>query len=1035
MPISYRPAPVLAARGVLGVAATVLAASALSAAITNANPGDASGRDPRDHRPLTSWVDPFIGTGGHGHTFPGATRPFGMVQLSPDTGTSGWDRCSGYHASDSTLLGFSHTHLSGTGIADYGDILLLPFTGEIAWEPGAPEDPDGGYRTRFRHETERAAPGYYRVHLDDDAIDVELTATPRVGAHRYHAAATESLRVLVDLIHGLGPDRVVESWLRVASATSWAAHRRSAGWAADQRVFAVAEFSRPVVSVRIRVGDEEVLAAPAALLGRVRHGDAVRAVFTFAPSAEPLVVEVALSPVGAEGARANLDAEGSGFDFDRVRREADAAWERALGRIRVSGGSDRDRRVFHTALYHTMIAPNLYSDVDGRTRTMDGRVTSFDRPHYTVFSLWDTFRALHPLHALLDPERAADFVRALLAGDAATGRLPIWSLAANETGTMIGDHAVSVIADAMAKGIPIEDPAAALDACVRACDARDRGRDLLDALGYIPCDREPESVSKLLEYAYDDWCVSAMARRVADAGSPSDRARRIRVADAFAARASAPWTSFDPESRFMRPRTLAGRWLEPFDPRFDLTRRRHYTEANAWQYTWFVPHDVAGLIDRMGGDAAFVARLDSLFAAPPVTGEHTAPDVTGLIGQYAHGNEPSHHVAFLYAYAGAPHRTEAIVGEILDTLHDDTRAGLPGNEDCGQMSAWIVFAMLGLYPVCPGQPTYVTCTPRFDRAEIRFGPGGTGEGSDTRRPFVIEAGGDGAYVRDASLGGRPFRRTVLTHAEITGGGTLRVTRGREPDLSRGREPDDRPPSPAPADVTMPPVIVAEAESFVDSLRVTLDTPPGTDAFVTLDGTAPGPPATRHTGPLALVEDTLVRARAVEPGARPSRTVWRRFVRVPGRQIVEITHPYSELYTAGGDRGLVDGLSGSTDYADGRWQGYEHHDLDVLVDLEAPTPIHSITLGCLQDVGVWIFLPEFVDVALSQDGAIFTDVAHVTHTEPQDRRDVFTHEFRADFDGREARYVRVRARNVGTCPAWHRGAGRPCWVFADEVGIR
>ena len=1016
---------------------TAVFAVALGAAIC---PGpadvlDAAARDtPADAPSVTHWVDPFIGTDGHGHTFPGATLPFGMVQLSPDTGVEGWDWCSGYHASDSTLLGFSHTHLSGTGVADYGDILLLPFTGDIDWEPGSKPDPDGGYRTRFRHETEAAEPGYYRVHLDDHGIDVELTVTARVGVHRYQFGASDTARVLVDLVHGLGPDRVRDSWMDVTSASSWQAHRRSSGWAADQRVYAAAAFSRPAISVHVRVGDDEVVAPPEALVGRVRRGQSVRAVFTFAPSAEPLVVEVALSPVDVAGARANLEAERQHFDFDRVRRDAGDAWERALGRIQLSGGTTRDRRVFYTAFYHSMIAPNLYSDVDGRTRTMDGRVTSIDRPHYTVFSLWDTFRALHPLHVLLEPERAADFVRALLRGDESTGRLPIWELAANETGTMIGDHAIPVIADALVKGVPIDDPDAALDACVRAARARDRGRDLLDALGYIPCDREPESVSKTLEYAYDDWCVAEIARartralgreNASRTGNATGDARLRRIATDFAERASAPWLTFDSESGFMRPRTLAGDWLEPFDPRFDLTRRRHYTEANAWQYTWFVPHDVAGLIARMGGDDAFVDRLDALFSAPSVTGDHTAPDVTGLVGQYAHGNEPSHHVAFLYGYAGAPYRTESRVAEILDTLYDDSRAGLPGNEDCGQMSAWAVFAMLGLYPVCPGQDTYVLCTPRFDRAAITFPSG---------EVFVIDATGRGPHVRDATLDGRPFTRTFLRHSEITRGGSLAIIRSREPNRSRGRVASDRPPSPIPLDVSQPPVIAADAESFVDSLRITLAAAPNAEVFVTLDGTAPGPPSTRRVGPITLVDDTVVRARAEEPGSRPSRTVWRRFVRVPRREIVAIAHPFSELYTAGGERGLVDGLTGSNDYADGRWQGYERDDLDVLVDLGEPAAIEGITLRCLQNVGVWIFLPEFVDVAVSLDGSIFTDVAHVTHTEPPERRDVFVHEFRVDFGRREARFIRIRARNLGVCPPWHPGAGRPCWVFADEIHI-
>ncbi|HKR59317.1 MAG TPA: GH92 family glycosyl hydrolase, partial [Pyrinomonadaceae bacterium] len=609
---------------------------------------------------LTRLVDPFVGTGGHGHTFPGATLPFGMVQLSPDTRLTGWDGCSGYHYSDHIIYGFSHTHLSGTGISDYGDILLMPTVGDIHFEAN-PAEPRNGYASQFSHKNETAQPGYYSVRLDDDDVFAELTATARTGFHRYTFPKSDRANIILDLAHR---DRVRESYLHVIDKTHVVGFRRSEAWAKDQIVYFALEFSRPFIESKLNSN----------ATAQEARGTDLKAGFRFSTQdGAPVLVKVGISAVSIEGARANLQAEINHWDFERVKTDADRIWNTELAKIVVTSGNQIHLKNFYTALYHSMLAPNLFMDVDRKYRGRDFQThTAKDFDNYTVFSLWDTFRAAHPLYTIIDQRRTRDFINTFLAQYEQGGRLPVWELAANETDTMIGYHAVSVIADAAAKDIDGFDRKLALKAMKHSAEQKHFGLAPYADHGFMNMEEERESVSKTLEYAYDDWCIAELAR-LEDQTADHER---------FSARAQYYKNVFDRATGFMRPRTNA-QWLIPFDPReVDF----NFTEANSWQYSFFVPHDITGLITLMGGKPAFVAKLDALFTADSKTTGREQADITGLIGQYAHGNEPSHHMAYLYNYANQPWKTQARVRQILDNFYQPKPDGLIGNEDCGQMS-------------------------------------------------------------------------------------------------------------------------------------------------------------------------------------------------------------------------------------------------------------------------------------------------------------------------------------------------------------
>ncbi|WP_448662948.1 GH92 family glycosyl hydrolase [Sphingomonas sp. CJ20] len=730
----------------------------------------------------------FIGTGGTGHTYPGATLPFGMVQLSPDTGVERWETCSGYHRDDTSILGFSHTHLSGTGIGDMLDVLVVPTTGPVQLLPGSAEDPAAGYRQRFTGE--QAEPGYYRVTLES-GVQAELTATERTGWHRYRFPAGKG-HVLIDLSHLVlekpgSPPLIDEALLELAADGTLTGTRRTFRWAKGRRIFFAMQFSRAPDRVTFYGDDDAEQTAGT----RKVAGKRLKAVLHYDDAgAAPLLIRCGISAVDAAGARANLAAEARHWNFDRVRSAAGAQWQKALGTVQVEGGTPDQRTILSTALYHAQLAPTLLSDTDGRYPGLDGKthIAPAGGAAFSTYSLWDTYRALHPLLTLIQPAHTKQLVDDLIRQTAQSPFGPlVWPLQGKETGTMIGWHGVVPLAEAQAKGIKADYAAAWPAIRRRSFDftAPDKvnslGRDLYDRLGYIPADKVAESVSRTQEYAYDDAASARLARAIGESGDAARLEKR-----------AGNWRNvIDGRIGFARPRFADGSWWTPYDPvQFGHMPKpdwRDYTEANGWQATFLHQHDVYGLIAHMGGDARFEARLDSLFNAPSTLPANAAPDISGLVGQYAHGNEPDQHAPYLYAYVGAPWKTQAMVRRLCTEMYRNDPDGIIGNDDCGQMSAWFVFSALGFYPVDPVEAAYVFGSPLFERAQVRIGD----------RTLVIEAPGNRAdtpYVTAVIWNGRPWTRSWISHAELAKGGTLRFAMSATPNPAFGRAPADRPPS-------------------------------------------------------------------------------------------------------------------------------------------------------------------------------------------------------------------------------------------------
>jgi predicted alpha-1,2-mannosidase len=719
----------------------------------------------------TDSVNVFIGTGGHGHTFPGATLPHGMVQLSPDTRLFGWDACSGYYYDDTSIMGFTHTHLSGTGIGDYGDILFMPVVGEKPLIAGTAENPDEGYRSRFSHEQESARPGYYQVLLQDDSINVELTATLRAGLHRYTYPKASDARLIVDMEPTIHGHQHPVTQIRVVNDSTIAGMKYTVGWAKRHYVYFYAVFSSPF-DYKLYSGTEYQSDSTSVTV------NTAKAVMSFRnlPADGRVLAKVGISSVDEEGARLNVEAEIPNWDFEGVMKQANTTWNEALGKIDIETSDNDSRTVFYTSLYHAFIQPSLASDVDGRYRTMGHEIKQdASYTNYTVFSLWDTFRAAHPLYTIVTPEQNQAFIRSLLRKYDEGGILPKWELASNETGTMIGYHAVSVIADAMMKKQCDFDVKKALEACIRSSVYDTTGvtpmmdRQILNGklmpvsikykneLGYIPCDKVGGSVSQGLEFAYNDWLIAQMMKEH----------NRKDLYDKYMELSRNYRNYFDPETKLMRGRLSDGSWITPFDPA-SVQRPSNYVEGNAWQWAWFVPQDVEGLMELVGGQKSFEAHLDTLFTtSSELTGDpNAAADVTGMIGQYAHGNEPSHHIPYLYNYAGAPRKTQALVDHILRTLYHNDPNGLSGNEDVGQMSAWYALSAMGFYSFCPGRPVYEIGRPIFDKVTIHLSNG---------KDFVIQAKNNSVenkYIRSMKLNGEDLAEPRFSHFDLMKGGEL-----------------------------------------------------------------------------------------------------------------------------------------------------------------------------------------------------------------------------------------------------------------------
>jgi len=947
-----------------------------------------------------AYVDPFIGTDFHGHVYPGATTPFGMVQLSPQTRLHGWSGASGYHYSDSLLYGFAHTALSGTGVSDYADILVMPGIGE-------PRFLNTEYRTPFKKENEHAEAGYYSVYLHEKGILAEMTATTRVGYHRYTFPVGSDAFLLIDLQHR---DRVTDSWIEIVSDTEIRGLRRSSDWANDLVWYFHMEFSKPFVRKGIALNDtlQESL-----MMGR---GLNVKAFVGFDVSTDSIVeVKVSLSAIDPDGAYKNLRYELPGWGFDEVRQAAFDTWNQKVGRIRVSGGTEEQKRVFYTALYRSYLQPNTFMDVDRRYRGMDRQIHVAPEGfyNYTIFSLWDTYRTWHPLMTILEPELSVDFINVMLNMYELGGLLPIWELAGNETYTMIGNHAISVIADAYMKGLRGFDAEKALEAMMHSANQDHFGLKYYRKYGYIPGDREHESISKTLEYAYNDWCIAQMAKAMG----------RDDVYREFIKRAQFYKNIFDPETGFMRPK-LNGNWLTPFDPtRVDW----HFTEANSWQYTFYVPHDLTGLYTLYGGKENLAAKIDEMFVTDtPITGRDMK-DISGLIGQYAHGNEPSHHVAYLYNFLGQPWKTQKRVRQIMDELYSHLPDGLPGNEDCGQMSAWLIMSAMGFYPVAPGAPEYVIGTPWFEKMEITLENGNI---------FTITANNVSPrryYIQSATLNGVDHPYSFISHEAIMNGGHLHFEMGRRPNKEWGSSPEHVPVTHISDYLIVPvPFIVSEEARIRDSIQIEIGTIiPGLEVFYTLDGTIPDRNSAKYTGAIMLDSTVTVTAIAFQEGLGYSHPARASFVKIDIDRKVEVLTEWHPDYHAGGAEALIDGLRGSKNWRLGGWHGYQGTDFEAIVDLGSVKPIKNISAGFVQDIRAWIWMPVEVFFYTSSDGETFNRVAHLNHDVETDDFVVHLKELSARVNTK-ARFVKVKATNFGTIPIWHLGAGGEAYIFIDEI---
>jgi predicted alpha-1,2-mannosidase len=967
---------------------------------------------------LTDYVNPLIGTDGHGHTYPGASFPFGMVQLSPDTDTQGWDWCSGYHYSDNSIIGFSHTHLSGTGVGDYGDILLMPTTGELKTEPGSKEDPASGYRSRFSHKNEVAKAGYYSVYLDDYKIKAELTVTTRAGFHKYTFPKSENANIIIDLVHGI-QNKTTDAEVKIIDNKIIEGYKRVTGWAKDRYVYFHAEFSKPfksfgvVAKGKIEKGKSE------------GKGSEIKAFVEYSTSSgEVILVKVGISHTSLEGARKNLLSEIPGWNFDEVHKKAEEEWEKSLSSILVESQSSTKKIVFYTALYHALLNPNTFSDADGNYIGMDRKIhTEKNSVMYSVFSLWDTFRAEHPLFTIIDKKRASDMVKTLISKYDEYGLLPVWELASNETGTMIGYHSIPVIADAYFKGIRDFDVEKAFVAMKKSAMQDHLGLDSYKEMGCIPSNLESESVSKTLEYAYDDWCIAQMAKAL---GKEDDYKYFIERAKFYT-------NVFDPSTSLMRAKKN-GRWFEPFDP---YSVSGNYTEANAWQYSFFVPQDVNSLINLMGGDDKFISKLDELFTTSSELTGRIQSDITGQIGQYAQGNEPSHHMAYLYNYAGAPWKTQERIHEITSTLYTEKADGLCGNEDCGQMSAWYVFSAIGFYPVCPGDDKYIIGTPLFDKVTIS-----TGE-----KKFTLVANNlsdKSFYIKSARLNGKEYPYSFIRHSDIINGGELVFEMSSEPG-KWGNDPDARPKSIIDIPFVPVPYLTSGERVFKDSVIIAISTicgsspsglgPAGTEKiYFTTDGSSPVTNKNLYSSPIIIRNSAVLKTVCYKDGIY-SKVVTANFNKIPEGRSIKIKYPYSHTYTGGGDLGLIDGIKGNLNFRTDSWQGYEGVDFEAVLDLGKMQKLSLINVSFLQNTYSWIFFPTLIEYYISTDGKNFTKVYETMNPADQKHSGESIKDFSKSLEGTEARFIKVFAKNVGVCPDWHVSAGGKAWIFVDEISVK
>lgn len=922
-------------------------------------------------RSLCDDVNPFIGTGGHGHTYPGATSPFGLVQLSPDTRLEGWDGCGGYHYSDSSIYGFSHTHLQGTGVPDYCDILFMPTNYKIK----TADKWNDAYKSKFRHETEKAYPGYYSVKLDDYNIDAEMTTTTRTGIHKYNFAEGDSCRLFIDMMH-----RDELSWYDIGTIgdTVIYGYRVSKGWAQEQHCYFYAVFSKPFKDfTQLDITYSETDSS-----GRKKQVYEQVQVFSmsFDPTDE-LMIKVGISGTDVAGAEKNVRSEAVHWDFEKYKSDAKKEWGNCLAKAAILESSADERAKYYTALYHCYTVPNTWSDVDGRYRGMDNKIhVAEGYTRYTVFSLWDTFRAYHPLMSELEPQRTRDWIHSFLNMYKERAELPVWELAGNETYCMIGYHSVPVIVDAYMRGIRDFDLQLALEAMVKSATGPQKEKIVYDSLGYVPADQFSESVSKTLEFAYDDWCIAQLAKELGEQ----------KIYERFIVRAQNWKNVFDPRSKFMRPRRNGG-FPEPFDPyQVDF----NYTEANSWQYSFFVPHDIETLAEYHGGPNAFFESVQSLFNAKNQTTGRDQSDITGLIGQYAHGNEPSHHASLLFNYGTPCYDPSCFesynkVNSIMKNQYSNAPDGLCGNEDCGQMSAWYVLAKNNLYSILPGNPKFITFNPHVAVNSV----------------FAI-----GNHEVKAS---EKVPSKISDHLIIP----LPIIMGPQTSFQDSLKIE---------------VYCADAEAEIELIITTYRPNTSTGELDEIRSRETFKGKSELT--IHSEKEILVSATAKRDGYITSRKVNARYLKNKSSEKIISLTPFDSQYTAGGENALLDGIRGGQDFRTGSWQAWPGMNVEVVVDLGKEKAISSISFSCLEEIKSWIWYPSKVEIFISHDGKSFSSAGFIENKEPTNDYTAKTKEFtkRLRASGRYVKIIAYPAFDV--IPKWHLGAGGKPWIFADEIII-
>lgn len=944
-----------------------------------------------------SYVNPFIGTGGHGHTYPGATAPFGMMQLSPDTRFDGWDGCSGYHYSDSIIYGFSHTHLSGTGVSDYGDLLVVPMNGKPKVDPGYLTKK--GYGSKFSHKQEDASPGFYSVKLWEEDISVRLTVTERAGMHEYTFNNKSGKKfILLDLDHR---DKLLDQSFEIIDENTISGKRISKSWANEQHFYFHMETNVPFQKAR-----------------KISNKGRNKLLLIFPKSTKQIILRVGMSAVDVTGAKNNLYTEIKHWAFDATHKIVRAKWSKELDKISFKTKDGEVMTNFYSALYHSFIAPNVFSDVDGRYRGMDGDIHELERSTdrmYTVFSLWDTYRATHPLYTITQVKKTNQFIQTFLNQYDQSGDLPVWELAGNETECMIGYHSASVISDAYSKGIRDYDAYKALNAMITTSQLNEHGKDEFQKNGYINSSNEPESVSKTLEYAYDEFCINQMInhlskskeQKVSSSNSELNQYNFINV--------------FDPSVKFMRARKN-GLWTSPFDP---SEVNFNYTEANSWQYSLYAPHSVGILQDLIGGKKKFENWLDLLFTTnSKLEGRHQV-DITGLIGQYAHGNEPSHHMAYLYNYTDSPEKTQEYTDQIFREMYSNKPDGLSGNEDCGQMSSWYVLSAMGIYQIAPGNPYYDFGRPLMDEVTIYL---------ENKKKFKIIARNNSEkamYIQSITLNGVNIDRKYISHEEIMAGGVLEFRMG--PKINKEYRNYEHAPtlSAYPESFVPVPFFTNTSPVFEDSILADLSivNPSKHQILYQIEKTGWQP----FNEPFYISTNTQISAKG-QTNKFESSLITQDFIKLDKTVTLKLNATYAEQYAAGGDNALIDGVHGKSEYRTGDWQGYSGEDFEAIITFDKPRIINSVQVGFLEDMNAWIFNPKEVSIEISTDGInyISQDKIIIDPTSKEKMTPNFNKINLKVESVQPILNVRIKALNFGVCPDWHLGAGGKTWMFLDEI---